>query len=537
MIMKRVVSKVLSSRMFKRITGNKEGTEKGVKAFQDIPGPLALPLVGSTWKYILPLKDKYDPERLHEAARQKYDNYGPLVRETLPDGTGLLSVFDPDDIKSFLQQTMQQPDRRSHLALKKYRLDRPHMYSSGGLLPSNGAEWQKLRKASQVIFGKPDAVLGHLPDVDMIMREFVQLLRELRSPQNYVSDLLDLIKMMNLEVMLAVLLDQRYGCVSTHPSPQCEALMRAGSRSTQAILNTDNGPLQLYRYFDTPLYRQLIESQDLIYSEAKKQYERMQKTISSKSDDMSNTENECRNEGGSKQSSISTESDKGGTVKKKTSILEHLCRSPQLGEKDVIGLLCDSLMAGVDTTSYSLAFALYHLSSNKTAQQQLAEEAARLLQQTHGQVTGNVLSKARYTVAVVKESLRLNPISIGIGRVNTHKPIVLRGYHIPAGTTIVSMNQHIGRNPDYFSNCNEFRPERFMSDTRPHSHALLPFGQGSRMCIAQNIAKQTIYTALLHMVYNFDMTWTGGPLDCKVRLINEPDGPLLLTLGDRTRNN
>ena len=83
----------------------------------------------------LVISDRYDPERLHWAAASKYEKYGPLVRETLPDGSGLVSVFDPDDVKSFLTQTSEQPDRRSHLALQKYRLDRPGMYSSGGLLP------------------------------------------------------------------------------------------------------------------------------------------------------------------------------------------------------------------------------------------------------------------------------------------------------------------------------------------------------------------------------------------------------------------
>ena len=34
------------------------------------------------------------------------------------------------------------------------------------------------------------------------------------------------------------------------------------------------------------------------------------------------------------------------------SILEHLIRSPALGARDVLGLACDALMAGVDTVSH-----------------------------------------------------------------------------------------------------------------------------------------------------------------------------------------
>ncbi|KAF2364483.1 Cytochrome P450 [Trinorchestia longiramus] len=151
------------------------------------------------------------------------------------------------------------------------------------------------------------------------------------------------------------------------------------------------------------------------------------------------------------------------------------------------------------------------------------------------EVTAAVVRNAKYTSAAIKESMRLNPISIGIGRVNA-SPIVLRDYHIPAGTTIVSMNQHIALNPLYFSEPEQFRPERFMEGSggqQHHSHALLPFGQGSRMCIARSIARQTLQVALMHMVNEFSLTWEGPALGCTVRLINEPDGPLSLLLAER----
>ncbi|KAF2346613.1 Cytochrome P450 [Trinorchestia longiramus] len=331
---------------------------KKLKAFKDIPGPTALPVIGSTWKYMLPGTKRYNPERLHEAAHMKYEEFGPLVRETLPGGSGLLSVFDPEDVKSFLQQTRLQPDRRSHLALQHYRLQRPHMYSSGGLLPSNGEEWANLRRASQAVFGRPDAVASHLPQVDEVVRDFVVLLRKLRTADLRVPELLQRIKMMNLEVLLVILFGERFGCVSEHPSEQSLALMQAGGLSTQAIFRTDNGPLRLYRYMNTPLYRQLIRSQDFIYSVAKQKY----------------NEAKVLREPTSPSGSSALP------------ILQALMRTPHLGEREVIGLVCDALMAGVDTTSYSLAFALHHVSTNLRAQQKLAEEAHRLLTASHGQV-------------------------------------------------------------------------------------------------------------------------------------------------------
>ena len=64
-------------------------------------------------------------------------------------GVNIVWLFDPDDIKKMFDNEGSCPARRSHLALEKYRLDRPDLYNNGGLLPTNGSEWSRLRLASQ----------------------------------------------------------------------------------------------------------------------------------------------------------------------------------------------------------------------------------------------------------------------------------------------------------------------------------------------------------------------------------------------------
>lgn len=86
-------------------------------------------------KYFV-IAGKYSLKRLHWNGHLKYKEYGPLVRERLFMGTNLLYVFDPDDIRQVFANDGQYPFRRSHIALEKYRLDQPHMYASGGLIPT-----------------------------------------------------------------------------------------------------------------------------------------------------------------------------------------------------------------------------------------------------------------------------------------------------------------------------------------------------------------------------------------------------------------
>lgn len=86
-------------------------------------------------------------------------------------------------------------------------------------------------------------------------------------------------------------------------------------------------------------------------------------------------------------------------------------------------------------TAYSTSFALYHIGRNPEVQQKMFEEICTLLPTKDTNITADILSKATYVRACIKESLRLNPVSVGIGRL-TQKDFVLRGYLIPKGVSM-----------------------------------------------------------------------------------------------------
>ena len=86
-------------------------------------------------------------------------------------------------------------------------------------------------------------------------------------------------------------------------------------------------------------------------------------------------------------------------------------------------------------TTNTSCFALYHLATNKETQRKLHEEACRLLPEPTSPITTAVLSQAQYTRAVVKENFRLNPISVGIGRILA-QDAVFSGYHVPKGVSV-----------------------------------------------------------------------------------------------------
>ena len=78
---------------------------------------------------------EYEMKRLDEAGRRQYERYGEIVRENL-GGTHVVHLFNPDDIQTVFRLEGKFPMRKSHTALAKYRLQCPHLYNDGGLLPT-----------------------------------------------------------------------------------------------------------------------------------------------------------------------------------------------------------------------------------------------------------------------------------------------------------------------------------------------------------------------------------------------------------------
>lgn len=67
---------------------------------------------------------------------KKYRKFGKIVKEEIVPGINTVWLFDPNDIEHLFRNEGLYPRRRSHLALEKYRLDKPHVYNTGGLLPT-----------------------------------------------------------------------------------------------------------------------------------------------------------------------------------------------------------------------------------------------------------------------------------------------------------------------------------------------------------------------------------------------------------------
>ncbi|XP_059475605.1 cytochrome P450 302a1, mitochondrial [Neocloeon triangulifer] len=470
------------------------------RPFQEMPGPRSLPVVGTLYKY-LPVFGEYQFDRLHWNGAKKLAKYGAAVREEIVKGTSIVWLFDPNDIETlFRHGEGKHPQRLSHLALQHFRLTRPAIYNTGGLLPTNGPDWARLRTTFQRALSKPQSVQNYVPKSDEVANDFLRLI-EKRATAAPAENFLNELSRVTLELIGLVTFDERMGGLSERSSPMCDKILEAAFTANSCILGTDNG-LRLWQKFKTPLYKKLEQALLQLEKVAIEFVEKKAAGARDKADGQP------------------------------LSLLEQYLASPDLDRKDVIGMMVDMLLGGADTTTYSSSFALYHLAVNPDKQLRLQEEARSLLPTPEVGVTTQILSGAAYTKAVLKESLRLNPVSVGVGRILQHDA-VFSGFKVPKGTVIVTQNQVTCRQSRYFENPNEFLPERWIRGhalmQNVHPYLSLPFGHGPRACIAKRLAEQNIQILLLKIAREFHITWHGdGALDCKSLLINKPDKPLRL---------
>ena len=119
--------------------------------------------------------------------------------------------------------------------------------------------------------------------------------------------------------------------------------------------------------------------------------------------------------------------------------------------KDSLSLAADMLLAGIDTSSYTTGFLFYELGCHEELQDKLFDEINEIAREeslsNRASKLDDCIKKFSYGKQVLKESLRLHPVSVGTSR-TLDKDGAFSGYHIPKGTLLVSQNQITSRLED-----------------------------------------------------------------------------------------
>jgi sulfite reductase alpha subunit-like flavoprotein/cytochrome P450 len=182
------------------------------------------------------------------------------------------------------------------------------------------------------------------------------------------------------------------------------------------------------------------------------------------------------------------------------------------------------LIAGHETTSGLLSFAVYFLMKNPDKLKKAYEEVDRVLTEpipSYTQVRG-----LKYIRMILNEALRLWPTAPAFSLYAKEDTVLAGKYPLSKGDSVNVLIPKLHRDPEVWGDdADEFRPERFADPSQIPFHAYKPFGNGQRACIGQQFALQEATLVLGMVLKHFEIIdHTNYQLKVKEALTLKPEG-------------
>ncbi|MDJ1431343.1 cytochrome P450 [Halostagnicola sp. A-GB9-2] len=199
------------------------------------------------------------------------------------------------------------------------------------------------------------------------------------------------------------------------------------------------------------------------------------------------------------------------------------------------------LFAGHETTALGLTYALYSLADEPAEQERLREEFEAFGDPVDRPNDAAARDALPATDRVVDETLRLYPPVQSFFR-EPARPVELLGTQVPAGTVLALSPWTCHRDPRWWDDPEEFRPERWSRDptrrtggasksksesARPE-YAYFPFGGGPRHCIGMRFALLELRLSLATLLSRWRFEPVTETLSFAPSATLQPDGPVRL---------
>ncbi|KAL9965313.1 hypothetical protein ACROYT_G029094 [Oculina patagonica] len=478
---------------------------EGVRSFDEMPGPKGLPYFGDVINY---LKNTEFKEQI-AALKNSFEKYGPIFKRTIM-GRRIIFVQDPRDVEIVVKADGKYPVRPSN-AVKVGEMYKKSRDLPQGVAELDGEDWSQLRRALAPKMLRPKDIRENLDNFNAVTRDAIEHMLTVRGEDNVIPDLEGELAKYTTEAVGTMAFDVRVGLYDDPPNKETVKMIKATVDGFAYMGKLARG-LEglLFRFVTTPTYRKFCETQDTAL--------RISQEIVDK-----------------KVMELKKMAEEGETFAEDgvVPLLTYLIMKGELTPQEININSISMFTAGVDTTSGGLLWLLYDLSRNPGVQEKLYEEVISLVG-PHGDFTPDSFAKLVYVKACLKESMRLHPGAAGWPRVIT-QDVVLSGYQVPSGTTVIYSNYLSGRSEKLFKFPLEFKPERWLNEDlgKIHPFAILPFGVGPRMCLGRRIAEAEIYLLTTKLVQRFRLEYHESPVETKFRLLAVPDRPLKITFIDR----
>ena len=166
-------------------------------------------------------------------------------------------------------------------------------------------------------------------------------------------------------------------------------------------------------------------------------------------------------------------------------------------------------LAGHETTANTLNWTWWLLAQHPEIESKLHAELDEVLGGRAPKLED--LRNLPYTDIVIKEALRLMPAVWSVSRTAAEDTEVC-GYPMPKGTTAQVILYLLHRNPAYWTQPNDFIPERWQQPEIEtlHKYAYLPFAGGARVCIGNSFASMEANLLLATIAQRYKLRLIDG---------------------------
>ncbi|XP_064167785.1 sterol 26-hydroxylase, mitochondrial isoform X1 [Anguilla rostrata] len=466
------------------------------RTIDDLPGPSL-----ATTVYWLFVKGYADKSHAMQVEHRRL--YGSIWRSRFGP-FDIVNVAHPELIAQVIRQEGRYPVRTDLPHWKEYRNMRGQAY---GLHVDTGPEWYRIRSALNPKMLKLQEVSAFAPVIHQVVTDLLRRLETLRLrslDQATVRDLAGELYKFGFEGISSILFETRLGCLEDQIPADTQRFIAA----VGAMLTLSETVLFFPRWTRRvlPFWANFVQAWDDLYSVAQRLIDR-------------------------KVEEIAEKVMKGEQVE--GMYLTYLLSSSKLSMGELYISITELLLGGVDTTSNTLSWTLYHLSRDEPAQERLYREVTSVCPGKQ-QPTTEHLNRMPYLKAVIKEILRLYPVVPGNGRLTVDNEVIVDNYWFPKKTQFHLCHYATSRDDAEFPEPDRFFPERWLrgSPTRSqhHPYSSIPFGVGVRACVGKRVAELEMYFALSRLIQAYQIRPEDDPVtvEPKTRTLLIPAGPINL---------
>lgn len=438
------------------------------ETLEDIPGPRPKPIVGN-----LPEIDAQNPiQSMMTLARR----YGPVFRLGFP-GRELI-VFSSQKLVNELCDE-QRFDKKVHRPLQQVR-----DFAGDGLFTAETQEhnWGVAHRILMPVFG-PSSLRNMFPQMLDIAEQL--MLKWERHGAGHSIDVVDDMTRLTLDTIALCAFDYRFNSFyqsDMHPfvTAMVRALAESGARGRRLPLQNRLMLITRHQY-DEDIRTMHQIADELISARKKRGVDAPQKDI--------------------------------------LSTMLH-ARDPQTGERlsdeNVRYQMVTFLIAGHETTSGLLSFAVYELLRHPEVLERARAEVDRVIGSDEPRFEH--LQQLTYLDQILKETLRLFPTAPAFAVYPYEEETIVGGkYLVRHDQILFILAPMLHRDPEIWgADAEDFNPDHFSFERaeKMPPNAWKPFGNGQRSCIGRPFALQEATLVLAMMLQRFDI----APVDPNYRL-------------------